>query len=395
MPPADLAAQIAELQAALISRCDELGARVASTVCREVEYYGDAGPVSHDELVASCKAHLYYTFQGLDARTAFDTAVAVSTGTSRAQIGTPLPALMEAYRIGCRLAWEEIVDLAAARPHIGRAALIRATARIWMAQDAFTHSMASAYREVITRKMLTQAAEQAALVEALIEGRVVQRASLWEIATVLGLPTRGPYVVVAAECPSIGKTALPGIEAKLRSLDIMSAWRLLPDVELGLVHVPGDTQFNSVKQTLARLAATRVGISVRFDDLGMTPKAVMYARCALSTERGEGSLVGVFEAKPLAIAAICAPQVMKEIATTILAGFADLDEQDREILFTTFRTWVSAGGAINAAAEQLYCHPNTIRHRLHRIEERTGRSTAHPRELAELCLAFEIDLQLP
>ncbi|WP_420891377.1 helix-turn-helix domain-containing protein [Mycobacterium riyadhense] len=52
-------------------------------------------------------------------------------------------------------------------------------------------------------------------------------------------------------------------------------------------------------------------------------------------------------------------------------------------------------GAINAAAEQLYCHPNTIRHRLHRIEERTGRSTAHPRELAELCLAFEIDLQLP
>jgi len=31
-----------------------------------------------------------------------------------------------------------------------------------------------------------------------------------------------------------------------------------------------------------------------------------------------------------------------------------------------------------------------VRYRLHRIEERTGRSLSVPRELAELCLAFEI-----
>jgi DNA-binding PucR family transcriptional regulator len=44
---------------------------------------------------------------------------------------------------------------------------------------------------------------------------------------------------------------------------------------------------------------------------------------------------------------------------------------------------------MNSAA-QLFCHPNTVRHRLHRIEAQTGHSLAVPNQLAELCLAFEI-----
>jgi DNA-binding PucR family transcriptional regulator len=43
-----------------------------------------------------------------------------------------------------------------------------------------------------------------------------------------------------------------------------------------------------------------------------------------------------------------------------------------------------------AAAAQLHCHPNTVRYRLHRIEERTGRVLSVPGDVAELCLAFEI-----
>jgi DNA-binding PucR family transcriptional regulator len=51
---------------------------------------------------------------------------------------------------------------------------------------------------------------------------------------------------------------------------------------------------------------------------------------------------------------------------------------------------VDNDGSIPNTAAQLYCHPNTVRYRLHRIEQRTGRSLSVPRELAELCLAFEI-----
>jgi DNA-binding PucR family transcriptional regulator len=254
--------------------------------------------------------------------------------------------------------------------------------------------MVNAYRDELTRQLLTREAERVALVEALLEGRVVEEAGLWEIATMLRLPVRGPYVVVAAECPAIGKSALSGIEGKLSSLDIASAWRLLPDIQIGLVHIRSDAKFDTLQQAMARHAVTRIGISSRFDDLSRTPEAVTYARIALSAERVDGSLVGVFEADPLAIAAVSAPEVMKQISGAIFAGLADLDDEGRELLFKTFRTWVSVGGSINVAAEQLYCHPNTVRHRLHRIEERTGRSIGHPRELAELCLAFEVDLRV-
>lgn len=52
-------------------------------------------------------------------------------------------------------------------------------------------------------------------------------------------------------------------------------------------------------------------------------------------------------------------------------------------------------GSINATAEKLFCHPNTLRHLLKRIEDRTGLSLNRPQEAAELCLAFEIDLRPP
>ena len=57
-------------------------------------------------------------------------------------------------------------------------------------------------------------------------------------------------------------------------------------------------------------------------------------------------------------------------------------------------TRLDSGGSANQAASTLFCHPNTVRHRLRRLEQRTGRSLAHPRETAELSLAFEIDRRL-
>jgi DNA-binding PucR family transcriptional regulator len=35
-----------------------------------------------------------------------------------------------------------------------------------------------------------------------------------------------------------------------------------------------------------------------------------------------------------------------------------------------------------------------VRYRLHRIEQRTGRSLSKPRDVTELCLAFEVHRRL-
>jgi DNA-binding PucR family transcriptional regulator len=78
----------------------------------------------------------------------------------------------------------------------------------------------------------------------------------------------------------------------------------------------------------------------------------------------------------------------------IIECFAELADENRETLFETFRVWVENDGSPRAVGEVLCCHPNTVRYRLHRIAERTGRSLSRPRDLAELCLAFEVHRHL-
>jgi hypothetical protein len=388
--------QIAEIQMALISRCDELGARVADQIWKNVAFYPAADRAEGiGEIQESCTANLRFIVDGLSPTGSFDTTVAIQTGVDDAEAGIPLQALMEAYRIGCQLVWEEIITLAAARPHIGKEALIRATERIWMAQDVLTRAASNGYRDQTVRQAVAQESRRAALIEALLQGRVTEQTTLWEVAAMLRLPARGPYVAVAADCPAIGTPALPDIEARLAPYDIPSAWRLLPDIQLGLVHVSSDDKLDTLKRVLTRVTSTPIGVSSRFDGLTHVVDAVTYARIALSSERPDGSMLAVFDADSLAIAAVSAPRVMKQITTTVLAGLDEFEAADKDTLSTTFRTWVSCRGSATATAEKLFCHPNTVRHRLKRIEKATGKSLDRPRELAELCLAFEIELRLP
>jgi DNA-binding PucR family transcriptional regulator len=86
--------------------------------------------------------------------------------------------------------------------------------------------------------------------------------------------------------------------------------------------------------------------------------------------------------------------MMVRSVATVLDGFDDLGEEERELLFETFRVWRDSDGSVRATAEALICHPNTVRYRLRRIEQRTGRSLARPRDIAELCLAFEVQRRL-
>jgi sugar diacid utilization regulator len=227
------------------------------------------------------------------------------------------------------------------------------------------------------------------LVDALLEGRAFDEWSLREVAGSLRLPIDGPFVVIAAQAPSVGDEPLPEIESKLRSLDIFSAWRRLPDAQVGIVHVKSTEKLDVVVALLSRTTTARVGVSAAFGDLRDTPQALHVARMMLRGPTDSTSSVAVFDGSLVATAAVSAPQVMVQTVGATLACFGDLSGGDREMLFETFRVWQQYD-ALRAAAGALICHPNTVRHRLRRIEKRTGRSLSRPRDVAELCLAFEV-----
>jgi hypothetical protein len=246
------------------------------------------------------------------------------------------------------------------------------------------------HREEQKRQLLGDAAQRPLLIDSLLQGRTVDRWSLREAVSALRLPARGPFVVVAAEIPAVGSEALSEIESKLRSLDVYSAWRLLPDLQVGIVHVKSERHLDQIVALVSRLTTNRVGVSSRFDDLHDTPQALHFARVMLRGRPDEASPVAVFDGSILATAAVSAPDVMVKLIGNALDGFDDLADADREVLFETFRVWQDNDASVRSAAEVLICHPNTVRHRLRRIEKRTGRSLSRPKDVAELCLAFEV-----
>ena len=110
------------------------------------------------------------------------------------------------------------------------------------------------YRDEQKRQLLGDVSQRPLLVGSLLEGRPVDRWSSWEVARCLRLPAGGPFVVIAAEVTAVGSEALPAVESKLRGHDVYSAWRLQPDLQVGIVHITSDRHLD---ETLVWLVGWR------------------------------------------------------------------------------------------------------------------------------------------
>jgi DNA-binding PucR family transcriptional regulator len=170
---------------------------------------------------------------------------------------------------------------------------------------------------------------------------------------------------------------------------------LMHDVEIGVVSLtrPGGDQFEQMVAALTAGGTGRVGVSPPYDDLRSTSQALRLARIALHGALDRRKVV-VFGRDPVSVAASSNPDIMPRLARSVLSGLDDLSVEDRALLLDTFGAWLDCGGSADETAKQLFVHPNTVRYRLRRLEERTGRSMSDPRWIAELTLAYEIDRRL-
>ena len=137
------------------------------------------------------------------------------------------------------------------------------------------------------------------------------------------------------------------------------------------------------------MATARVGLSPPYSELSATPEALRLgdiARCCLP-EGTKG--VVAYEDQPVRALLVSDADTGWRSARIVLEPVLALDAEARALLLETLRVWLAAGGNTAAAAEALYCHRNTVRNRLQRLEELTGRSLEDPRGLAELFVASE------
>ena len=197
-------------------------------------------------------------------------------------------------------------------------------ARISAFAELIGTALVAGYRDEQRRQMGDDGSRRSSLIDALLEGRVRDDCSLAEVAGYLRLRKNGPFVVIAAEVRSDHVEPLTAIESKLHSLDVYSAWQLLPDWQVGIVCVKSEQQLDKVVALVSRTAVDRVGVSARFNDLRETPQALHFAKMTLRGRSNSDSPVAVFDGTLLATAALAAPGVMVKSASTILASFDDL-----------------------------------------------------------------------
>src|ERR1700675_985444 len=102
-------------------------------------------------------------------------------------------------------------------------------ARISRYAELIGTAVVAGYRDEQKRQVLDDTSQRSLLIDALLEGGVSDNVILGEVAGNLRLPKDGPFVVIAAKVCCDGVEPLPLIGPKLSSLDVYSAWQLLPE----------------------------------------------------------------------------------------------------------------------------------------------------------------------
>jgi phosphoglycolate phosphatase-like HAD superfamily hydrolase len=387
-PRVVLAPEMAEVAGLITARLPDLVDRVVQRILTEIEFYRDRDVVGLEDLRGSVRSNLESMVTQLTSDRPPDVTAPRATGRRRAEQGTPLADILHAYRLGFTELWEAIVE-EARNAHAPSETLVDAASGVWWLIGEYTQELTVAYREAAAELLLAGARERSALVEALFTGGIPDRDTLWEAAKLLRLPWEGVFVVVAAEAPGLAQEGLPDVEALLAARGIGSAWRLHPDIQTGVVSLRRRDVLPVLFELLGRSVRARSGVSPIYHSLEETPRALHYARLVLASLPAGCSAVGQFEETPLRVLAAAAPDAAGALARTVLGPVLELPTPDRSTLLDTLRAWFEAGGSAVETGRRIYCHPNTVRYRLRRLQEHTGRSLDDPRAVAELLAALD------
>ena len=132
-----------------------------------------------------------------------------------------------------------------------------------------------------------------------------------------------------------------------------------------------------------------MGISPQFDDALDAGRSLEIAAIARRCLPPGSADVATIDDDPVATIVASAPDISGRVVRHLLGRVADLSAAEQELLLGTLRTWMDCGGNASAAARELYCHRNTVRNRLQRVEELSGQSLSDPRGVAGLSIAAE------
>jgi hypothetical protein len=209
----------------------------------------------------------------------------------------------------------------------------------------------------------------------------------------LGLEPDGGLIALMADRPDADEW-LPAFEraleaAGLRAVATVRGGRLVAVAEWD-ARRPAAELAGALAQVLGPEAAVGVGSPVAHCALLDVSVADARRAVRLARLRQDGRRAAAHEelASHRGLLAQQDPDVLEHFARTLLQPLLEHDAARGSELFITLQAFIDSGGRWSATAEELHVHVNTLRHRLARVEELTGRRLDDADDRLDLHLAL-------
>jgi hypothetical protein len=135
----------------------------------------------------------------------------------------------------------------------------------------------------------------------------------------------------------------------------------------------------------------RVGISDPVSNIEQLSSALAVARDRLVATTGEAPVLVTRTSNAKshrALLALLGDRTRASFGSDVLGPLVEYDERNGSELVATLRAFLDNGGAWVQTARDLELHPNTMRYRMSRVEDLTGRDLSRMSDRVDLFLAF-------
>ena len=383
--------------------------RIADTITlnlleRDADIYDRIGPDLRADVRESTRVHIRRGLEVLTGNRPAGSSAAVEvwreTGRRRARQGVPLELVLNAYTVGARMLWEALVEHARhpGEAHVDEAVLLLAARIVWGNLDVQNAVLIESYRRESVRLTRADLQRQQSVLDGLIEGRGADPEYAAEVREVLGLEPDSPVGCLVALPESDVDGGLSQCEDRLERVGLGVRWHVRGGTYFGLVSRGGPNAAagpallteDLLVEVVGPQAQARVGVCVAPDGVaGFAAAYQLASRAAETLARGHHGAVAVSRRLPEVLLA-GSPQVAPLLLRETLGPLLAQPEAQSRTLLDTLAALLRHDGSPTHAAEELYCHRNTVIYRLKQIEELTGRSLADPRDKLLLELALMV-----
>jgi len=378
---AEVAARLAELAPLLLDQLDAMTDRMIEVLLQTEPAYQDLLAHGGEEFRASTRANLERGMQTLIGAAAGGRRVSLrdarNVGRRRAAQAIPLEAVLRAYRLGGQVTWEALLEVSR-RSNQHDTLLLEVAGSVWRANDAECAAVAEGYREEQRRLAGVDDSTRQRVLDGLVEGRGGDPAFVRTASELLAVPLDGRLAAVVALPDPDGAPALDAPTAALLKRGVRSVWGSRSGAQVGIVAL-GAMGSCEVMTWLRAMASGPVGVSPVVHGAAAADSAYRLAETAARTLPADSTrVVTIDERLPEALLSN-SPEIRSRLIGQSLGGLLDLPDDERELLLDTLAAFLASDGSPTRAADELYCHRNTVMHRLRRIESVTGRKVTDPR----------------